>query len=89
MRPINESEARCHATGRPSRRLVAGITLGAGIGLIVGVLAALILVFALGAVRFGGELAWHAYLYLGFEGGFLGAVLGGTIVGMRRLYAAR
>jgi len=73
----------------PRRTLAAGIATGAAIGALVGVIAAFILVGVLGAVRPTEELAIHAYLYLAFEGGFAGAVLGGAFAGLLRLRNTR
>ncbi|XBQ17468.1 MAG: hypothetical protein ABL308_06195 [Oceanicaulis sp.] len=73
-------------TPKPARRhLLAGIATGAGIGVALGVLTAVVLVYVLGAVKFDEELAAHAFLYFAFEAGFLGAVLGGAIAGLSRL----
>ncbi|MGJ3231698.1 MAG: hypothetical protein ACFE0P_07865 [Oceanicaulis sp.] len=69
----------------PRRTLAAGIATGAGIGALIGIIAAFILVSVLGAVQLTEELAFHAYLYLAFEAGFAGAVLGGAFAGLTRL----
>ncbi|MEQ8432978.1 MAG: hypothetical protein RIA71_01945 [Oceanicaulis sp.] len=69
----------------PRRTLAAGIFTGAGVGALIGIIAAFILVTVLGAVQFTEELAFHAYIYLAFEAGFAGAVLGGAFAGLMRL----
>lgn len=69
----------------PRRTLAAGIATGAAIGVLIAVVAAFILVFALSAVRLTEPLGMQAFLYLGFEAGFAGAVLGGAFAGLMRL----
>ncbi|MFP4518975.1 MAG: hypothetical protein ACLFQ5_05925 [Oceanicaulis sp.] len=69
----------------PRRTLAAGIATGAAIGAGIGIVAAFILVGVLGAVEFAEPLAIRAYLFLGFEAGFAGAVLGGAFAGLMRL----
>jgi hypothetical protein len=77
-------------TPKPSRRtLAAGIFTGAAIGAGLGIIAAFALVLTLGAVEIAGPLGRQAFIYLGFEAGFAGAVLGGAFAGLMRLRKAR
>ncbi|MEQ8403844.1 MAG: hypothetical protein RKE49_02020 [Oceanicaulis sp.] len=69
----------------PRRTLAAGIATGAAVGAGIGIVAAFILVYLLGAVQITEPLGLQAFLYLGFEAGFAGAVLGGAFAGLMRL----
>ncbi|MGX6646440.1 hypothetical protein ACWCOP_00685 [Maricaulaceae bacterium MS644] len=69
----------------PRRTLAAGIFTGAAIGAAVGITAAFTLVLALGAVDMAGPLGRQAFIYLVFEAGFAGAILGGAFTGLMRL----
>lgn len=74
---------------RPRRTLWHGIVKGSLIGAVLGLLAAAILVLSLGAVRPTEQLAVEAFLYLGFEAGLAGAVIGGLLAGLSRLRNTR
>jgi len=69
----------------PRRTLAAGIALGAAIGVGIAIIAAFTLVYLLSAVKVTEPLGMQAFLYLGFEAGFAGAVVGGAIAGLSRL----
>lgn len=73
----------------PRRTLAGGIAVGAALGALIGIVAAFVLVFALSAVEIAGPLGRQAFLYLGFEAGFAGAVLGGAFAGLMRLRNTR
>jgi hypothetical protein len=72
------------APAPPRRTLAAGIAIGALTGAIIGVIAALTLVFVLSAVQITEPLAIKAMLFLGFEAAFGGAVVGGAIAALKR-----
>jgi fructose-specific phosphotransferase system IIC component len=74
---------------RPRRTLSRGIIKGSLIGAVIGLVAAAVLVFSLGAVRPTEQLAVEAFLYLGFEAGFAGAIIGGLLAGLSRLRNTR
>lgn len=73
-------------TGRPPRRTLSrAIAAGGASGAAVGVGVAAILVFVLGAVEYTGPLGMRALLFLGFEAGFAGAIIGGVLAGLSGL----
>lgn len=77
-------------TPRPPRRtLAAGVFTGAAIGAALGIIAAFALDLTLGAVEIAGPLGRQAFVYLGFEAAFAGAVLGGVFAGLMRLRTTR
>lgn len=73
----------------PRRTLAAGVFTGAAIGAALGIVAAFALDLTLGAVEISGPLGRQAFVYLGFEAAFAGAVLGGVFAGLMRLRKAR
>ena len=73
-----------HAPAPPRRTLASGLAVGAIIGALAGIGAASILVFVLSAVQLAGPLALKAMIFLGFEAGFAGAVVGGAIAALVR-----
>lgn len=72
----------------PRRTLAMGIATGAAVGAGIAVAAAFALVFALSAVDMAGPPGRQAYVYLGLEAGFAGAVLGSAFAGLMRLRKA-
>jgi hypothetical protein len=72
------------APAPPRRTLAAGIAIGALTGAVIGVIAALTLVFVLSAVQITEPMAIKAMLFLGFEAAFGGAVVGGAIAALKR-----
>ena len=72
------------APAPPRRTLAAGIAVGAIIGALIGIGAASILVFVLSAVQLTEPLAFKALLFLAFEAGFAGAIVGGAIAALVR-----
>jgi len=61
------------------------ILVGAAIGLVIGALAAVILDLVLGPVSMTGRLGSRAILFLAFEAGFAGAIVGALVSAMAEL----
>lgn len=86
---VRNANAPDRTAKRPRRTLSRGIIVGSVAGAVIGLLAAAILVLTLGAVRPTEALGVQAFLYIGFEAGFAGAILGGLLAGLNRLRNTR
>ncbi len=73
------SDANAHGSEPakpPRRRLGRAIAIGAGAGATVGVLVAFVLVFVLGPVEPDGKFGVRAIVFLAFEAGLAGSIIG-------------